>query len=480
MKQFPGESGRFWSYDDTTRIGDPSGMGAVFEGESESGDQVAIKRVRLPADTPENRRRRDRELEIADKLIAARRGGLSVDHLLLPIDRGWEGDDLLIVMPRAEESLAAAVRRGAVAEDDRLEAVREITRGLIELAAISVLHRDLKPENVLRHAGRWKLTDFGIARSLDERTGTFTFVGWGTPPYMAPELWELKPASVKSDLYALGIVAYELLLGSRPFDGPDQDDYRRQHLTEDPTEPATLDPRLQRLVLRLLRKDPNRRYQDARSVLEVLDRVGIALEPDQSALAEAAISADKRRSAADSLERGRRTAIEAAEAKRIQATADLEEILEEATERAAAALTEVTLQHDGLQWHFGIPEARLTIQPFTSHWFQDEHDDDPIVSAWAVYSSMYGDRSAIANIVCEDRPGGLQLFLLRFAASAMVGNNYGLGPVGHPHGFVESTFIQERPYMLRPVAHVWQKSVEILRAVALVALLAQEIDATEQ
>ena len=61
MKQFRGESGRFWTYDDANQIGDPSGMGAVFEGKSESGDRVAIKRVQLPKDTAENRRRRDRE-----------------------------------------------------------------------------------------------------------------------------------------------------------------------------------------------------------------------------------------------------------------------------------------------------------------------------------------------------------------------------------------------------------------------------------
>ncbi len=454
-------------------------MGAVFEGSDEGGRRVAVKLVELRGHTEGDERRRQREVDIADDLIEGRASGSPVDHLLLPLDRGLDGDDLLIVLPRADESLNAALRRGAVVGSNALEVFREVCEGLIELAGLSILHRDLKPANVLMLGGMWKLADFGLARNTSEPTGTYTFLGAGTYPYMAPELWQGKQATVKSDLYALGVVAYELLVGARPFNGPGEDEFRRQHLNDDPPDPTSLAPPLQRIVLRLLRKDPNTRYEDARSVLEALDKVGPTLEPDQRALAEAALAADKRRSASDAEERERQNAAEASEARRTQARAELEEILEEARERAAAAIPEVTLVNDGAQWHFGVASARLTIHPFTSYWFQDEHPDDPLVSAWAVYSSMYGTRSVIANIVCEDRPGGLRLFLLRFTASAMVGNNYEYGPLDHPHGFEESRFIAERPYMVRPVSHVWQKSLDPLDAVALVTLLAGEIEASE-
>jgi hypothetical protein len=273
-------------------------------------------------------------------------------------------------------------------------------------------------------------------------------------------------------------MAFELLIGKRPFAGPGNDDYLRQHLNDDPPDPGTLDPPLQRVVLRLLRKDPNQRYQDARSVLEALDKIGPTLEPDQRALVEAALNADKRGSAADAAERERQGAIEAAEAKRTQARADLEEILQEAKERAAAALPEVRLKSDGLQWHFGVAPTQLTIQPFSSARGLDAPPGDPMVMAWAMYSSMYGERAVIANIVCEDRPGGLTLFLLRFNASAMVGSNYGLGPIDHPHGFIESTFIEQRPYMVRPVTHIWRMSTDLLSAAAIVELLAREINPT--
>jgi eukaryotic-like serine/threonine-protein kinase len=80
---------------------------------------------------------------------------------------------------------------------------------------MGIIHRGLKPANVLRYAGRWKLADFGIARDQEIGTQDPTFVGWGSFPYMAPELWELKSPTIKTDLYALGCLAYELLAGSR-------------------------------------------------------------------------------------------------------------------------------------------------------------------------------------------------------------------------------------------------------------------------
>jgi serine/threonine protein kinase len=123
----------------------------------------------------------------------------------------------------------------------------------------------------LRLAGRWRIADFGIARDLAEETATYTFAGAGTMPYMAPELWENRPATVKTDLYALGVLAYEVLAGVRPFPGPDEPRFRDQHLYAVPADLTGVAPGVRRLVLRMLAKNPASRPQDARAVLEELN-----------------------------------------------------------------------------------------------------------------------------------------------------------------------------------------------------------------
>jgi hypothetical protein len=452
-------------------------MGVVFDGTDEAGGRVAIKRVQLRGHSEAEIRQRNREIEIADDLIAGRAAGISVDHLLLPLDRGLDGDDLLIVMPRAEESLNAVMNRGGIDPNNAIETVSQVVRGLVQLAELSILHRDLKPANVLWHEGRWNLADFGIARNSSEPTGTYTFTGAGTAPYMAPELWQLKPASVKSDLYALGVLAYEVFTGGRPFNGPDVDDYMRQHLNDNPSPPSSLEPPLQRILLRLLRKDPNGRYQDARSVLEALENLRSRLDADQQALATAALGAEQRRSIADSREQERRHATEVIEALRSQARADLEEILHETAERAAIALPEVRLREDGLQWHLIWEDARLTVTPFSRS--IDLGPGDPMILAWSLYApAPTGLRQPIANIVCENRPGGLIFFLLQFTASGLVGNNYNFGPIDRPHGFSEQTFAQERVYMVNRALHVWQMQTESFTSAVLMRLFAEEVEAS--
>lgn len=476
MRSFRGEGGRIWSYDESSPIGDPGGMGAVFEGSDESGGHVAVKRVRLPSDTEADRRRRDRELEIADDLIAGRDAGSSVEHLLLPMDRGLDGDDLLIVLPRGEESLNAAVARGAVDSSGAPDAIRQVVNGLIELAGMSILHRDLKPANVLRHEGRWKLADFGLARNTLEATGTYTFVGAGTAPYMAPEVWQFKPATVKSDLYALGIMAYELFAGVRPFNGPTVEDFMRQHLNDDPPELDSIDQRFQRIILRLLKKDPNERYQDARLVLEALDKAGPALDEDQQILLKAALEAETRRSAADAEERERQQAVDVIRGKKAQAQADFQEILYEAQERAAAAMAEARVEQEGVNWALRAGSAILRFELFTSSRLLENYPEDPLVSAWSIVSATWVPSPIIGNVVCEDRPAGLQLFLVQFRSSAMVGENYEFGPTGREHGFDDLTFLKQRPYMIHPTTHVWTMNLKPLSAADLVVFLAGEVE----
>jgi hypothetical protein len=442
-------------------------MGQVFRGSAADGNPVAVKRVPLRLDSDGERRRRDREVEIAAVLAE-----LPTDNVLPTLDVGRVNDDLFIVMPLAKRSLAAALRAGELDEEARFDALRQVTEGLIELAAASILHRDLKPANVLEHDGRWRLADFGIARSLQEATGTYTFLGAGTAPYMAPELWNNQPATVKSDLYALGVIAYEVLTESRPFAGPDEYDYRRQHLVDAPPRADGAPSAVARLMLRLLAKNPAERPQDARAVAEALDASAKKLSAEQNELRRAALVAQERRSAAEA-KTAAQGAAELAEQERVlQALADLQAILEEGRELVAEALGEADLRGSlGRPWFLSADGVTLTVE----QWERPPTGmpaGDPLVVAGAITAR---DRTfPMANIVCEQRGDRLTWSLLRFEPSGL--QSHSDRGSDQPYGFDRPSFYAERPRMVRQVIHVWTMQTKPLTPEAMAQLLSEAIE----
>lgn len=472
MATFVGESGAQWTYDESARLGDKSGFGEVFLGADSHSEPVAVKRIRLVGGSEADRRLREREVEIGQ--VIARTAG---KHLVLSHDVGRVGDDLLLVMPLAEKSLRLAIEEG-LGKSEGLQAVRDVVEGLVELAAVAVLHRDLKPENVLLSDGQWQLADFGIARSLAETTGTYTFRGAGTMPYMAPELWNNQPATVKTDLYAFGVLAYEVLTGSRPFDGREEATLRQQHLYVAANPPAGVTAGVARLVLRLLSKDPARRPQDARSVAETLDAFLKRLTVDQQALQEAALAAQRRRAIEEVAHAQKVTTAQAEEDLTIQAIADLESMMEDAADLARDALPEAELRYDGGQWHLIWDDARVTVVPWPRRSSSAPFDQDPLVTAGAVYLGP-GKSHPAANVVCEIQEGRLGWWLYRFTANGFVGANYKFGPLDRPHGFEVQTFSDQRSYMGTSVIHVWQLAREALTAEGVVRLLQESITACE-
>lgn len=195
---FTGQSGMTWRYWDGKPLGTPGGFGGVYAAEGPDGTSMAVKVVKKqrPSGALDDRLLR-REIDIGKRVAD------SGSQMLLPvIDAADAGDALLLVMPLADGALSAAAI--PMDEAEVVPVLVDIATGLQDLHSTGIIHRDLKAANVLRHEGRWKLADFGIARDQEIGTQDPTFVGWGSLPYMAPELWELRSPTVKTDLYALG------------------------------------------------------------------------------------------------------------------------------------------------------------------------------------------------------------------------------------------------------------------------------------
>jgi serine/threonine-protein kinase len=158
------------------------------------------------------------------------------------------------------EDLAASLRRiGRFPEDKALEIARQICAGLAAAHDRGVIHRDLKPANIMIDAaGRVRIMDFGLAAA-----GAVDEVRVGTPAYMAPEQLEGREVTFKSDIYALGLVLYELFTGRRAFTATTLPDLVQQQATSDITAPTelvkSLDPAIERAILRCLQRDPTER-----------------------------------------------------------------------------------------------------------------------------------------------------------------------------------------------------------------------------
>lgn len=153
--------------------------------------------------------------------------------------------------------------------------VRQMAQALGYAHAQGLVHRDVKPANILFRAdGNAVLSDFGIAKSLDDHT-QFTQAGFavGTPSYMSPEQARGLEIDGRADLYALGVVLYEILVGKLPYSGTDALSTALAHLTEPLPELPIEHGRYQEILRGLLAKDPNERFADAAALLAALDRL---------------------------------------------------------------------------------------------------------------------------------------------------------------------------------------------------------------
>lgn len=336
-------------WDVGVRIGS-GGFGAVLEAENTAGEKAAVKLVPKDPGT-------EREMLFTDLH--------GVRNVVPVIDSGEHEDQWVLVMPRAEKSLRDHLQEhGLLPLNEAVAILTDVAETLADLKDRDheIVHRDLKPENILLLKGRWCLADFGIARYAEATTANHTFKFTGTFAYMAPERWNNQRATSASDIYALGVLAYELLEGTPPFTGPYEHDFRDQHLHGTlPPLPAA-PPLLAVLITECLFRAPQSRPA-AGNVLARLQQIpAAALSGGLAALAQANQGAVARQAEAD-----RRASAQATEAGRRRtlfeaATASFLFIADAflAALTAAAPSAEVRKGNQG-GWTVRINDAQLTL-----------------------------------------------------------------------------------------------------------------------
>jgi eukaryotic-like serine/threonine-protein kinase len=261
------------------------GMSRVFMAKDKSLGRTIVVKV-LPPDLAAgvNRERFRREIQLAAQL--------QHPHIVQLLSAGESGDLLWYTMPYIDgESLRAAIERKkafSVKEVSRI--MHDVLDALGYAHKRGVVHRDIKPANILTQGSHALVTDFGVAKALSAAlpgAGVgFTTAGMaiGTPSYMAPEQLAGDPtADHRIDLYAAGLLAYELLSGHSPFAGPSPRETMAAQLTRDPKPLHEVNPSvpltMSALIMRLLAKDPDDRPASAEAVLDELDSLTMTVGP---------------------------------------------------------------------------------------------------------------------------------------------------------------------------------------------------------
>jgi serine/threonine-protein kinase len=216
-------------------------------------------------------------------LLAAR---LQHPHIVAILNAGEVEELPFLIMPYIEgESLRARLARGPLGVVETVRILRDVGRALAYAHDNGIVHRDIKPDNVLLSAGSAMVADFGVAKALSSARegtqapdGSITIAGTslGTPAYMAPEQVAADPTiDHRADLYAFGIMGYEMLAGVTPFHGRTRQALLAAHLTEPPGSLGQYRPDVPRalcdLMMWCIEKDPARRPQSAGEVVAALD-----------------------------------------------------------------------------------------------------------------------------------------------------------------------------------------------------------------
>src|ERR1700716_357995 len=247
------------------------GMGAVYKArDTELERFVALKLIRADlASNPEILRRFKQELILAREVTHR--------NVIRIFDLGQAKGFKFITMEFVDgRDLRAVLReRGKLPPDETVRIIAQVCRALESAHAVGVVHRDLKPQNIMLDGkDRIYVMDFGIAHSLETPGMTQTGALMGTPEYMSPEQAKGLKVDARSDLFALGIIFYEMLTGISPYKADTALATLLKRTQERPPSPAEVDPTIPKaisdVVLKGLEMDRDHRYGTAREVLEDL------------------------------------------------------------------------------------------------------------------------------------------------------------------------------------------------------------------
>ncbi len=253
-----------------------AGMSRVFVATDRALSRSVVIKVLPPELTAGvNRERFRREIQVAAQL--------QHPHIVTLLSAGEDGELLYYTMPFIEgESLRTALEKGPLSVRDVVRILHDVVDALAYAHARGVIHRDIKPGNILKLGQHAMVTDFGVAKALNAAmpVSGITTAGMaiGTPAYMAPEQLAGDPAADhRIDIYAVGLLAYELLTGESPFTGPSPQATMAAQLTRDP-EPLyqccpDVPPPLSAIIMQCLAKDPANRPPTAEALMSALDSI---------------------------------------------------------------------------------------------------------------------------------------------------------------------------------------------------------------
>src|SRR6266571_8970292 len=279
------------SYEVTALLG-KGGMGEVYRAwDSRLKRDVAIKV--LPEEFSRDSERIARFRREAEVLAS-----LNHSHIAAIYDVGQFRELRLLVLELVEgDTLADRISRGPIPLDEALRIASQIAEALEAAHEKGIIHRDIKPDNdKIRDDGTVKILDFGLAKSVAGEAGAdnlsnsptmsmaATQAGMilGTAPYMAPEQARGKPVDKRADIWAFGVVLYEMLTGRRAFDGEDVSTILAAVIQSEPRWDG-VPPRVRRLLENCLEKNPKKRLRDIGDVWQLLDEGKVAPRPHAKA-----------------------------------------------------------------------------------------------------------------------------------------------------------------------------------------------------
>jgi len=276
---------RLGSYEILNPIG-AGGMGEVYRARDTRLDRVVAIKVLSShlADAPDLQERFEREA----RAVAA----LNHPHICTLHDVGRQDGTAFLVMEHLEgETLATRLEKGALPVDQALQYAIHIADALDKAHSAGIVHRDLKPANIMLVKTGAKLLDFGLAKSTASVAPAGLSMLATTPPgltaqgsilgtfqYMAPEQLEGNEADTRTDVFAFGLVLYEMLTGRRAFEGKSQANLIAAIMHLQPPAPSTIAPltpsALDPIVRKCLEKDPHERWQSAKDLRDTLEWCG--------------------------------------------------------------------------------------------------------------------------------------------------------------------------------------------------------------